>query len=78
VLLFLLFARHVLKKTFARPEAEAEQAQTETVPVEESAVATPEEEPEQPQTTPLKERVAATVGEDPDRAAQYLRMWLNE
>jgi len=83
VLLFLFFARRVLRKAFtpvsltgaALSGAVAQPLpQTATVSTLD-VVSTPEPEPS-PQTITLKDQVLASVKKDPDKATQYLRTWM--
>jgi len=74
VLLFLLFARHMLKKSFSGNRG----LQTETVGLH-ATQTIPEEKPAQTESgePPLKAQVATAVSQDPGKAAQQLRMWMN-
>jgi len=75
VLLFLLFARHMLKKTFTgNPLLEG---QTQTVALDRTARA-PGREPSQTESAPpLKDQVTSAVSQNPEKAAQHLKMWMN-
>jgi len=76
VLVFLLFARHMLKKTFSRSAAYEPVTQTRAAGMTTRAHETGSGQ--QPmQTAPLKEQVAFAVKEDPEKATQHLKMWMN-
>jgi len=79
VLVFLLFARHVLKKTFTASPL----PQPVPVPVSEARgtldVISREEDTEaEGDEVPLKDQVQAAITEDPTRASEYLKMWMSK
>ena len=77
VLIFLLFARRVLKKSFSAATASTPQAQPQLATVATGSldmVSAPELE--KPRTVSLKDKVVASVREDPAKTTQYLRSWL--
>ena len=79
VLLFLLFARRVLKKSYSAAAAPLPQAQPQVATVQTGSidvVSTPETE--RPRSASLKDKVVASVQEDPLRTTQYLRTWLRK
>ena len=75
VLLFLIFARRALKKTFAQKAASMAAPQTFAT---DTVTHQPEPEPQRTATVELKEKVAGTINEAPDNATQYLRAWMNK
>ena len=76
VLLFLLFARHVLKKVFVPAQAAREpELATETVSTLD-VVSAPEPEPLAPKPVTLKDQVITSAQQDPEQTTQYLRTWL--
>lgn len=72
VLLFLFFARRVLKKAFAAAPAQPAAASATVGALD--AVSVPERE--EPKTMTLKDQVLSSVREDPSRATQHLRAWM--
>ena len=88
VLLFLFFARRVLKKGFAaaevqprpqpRPQPQLQpQLQPQTAGVGTiDVISLQRQEEEELVAMNLKEQVVASVKQDPDKATQYLRTWL--
>jgi len=77
VLVFMLFARHVLKKAFkGEPAASAVAPATEARGTL-NVVSRKDQGMSETTDIPLKERVKAAVNEDPARATQYLKAWMN-
>jgi len=76
VLLFLLFARHVLKKVLVPSEAVPSPVPaTQTVGTL-NAVSPPEAGERAPKPATLKDRVITSAQQDPEQTTQYLRTWL--